>query len=80
MYTEKTISKPDGLKTADCAIIAQVAGRFSCDIFLIKGNKKVNAKSIMGLISLNIKVGDLVFVSTSGNDESLANERILSLL
>ncbi|MDR0751648.1 MAG: HPr family phosphocarrier protein [Christensenellaceae bacterium] len=80
MYIEKRISKADGLKSEHCALIAHAASRFKSDVFIIKGNKKVNAKSIMGLLSLNIKNNDLVFVNTSGDDEKLAMEKILTLL
>ncbi|MDR2266860.1 MAG: HPr family phosphocarrier protein [Christensenellaceae bacterium] len=80
MYTEKKITKANGLIPEHCAVIAQAAGRFNSEISIIKGNKKVNAKSIMGLISLNIKKDDRVFLSINGDDEKEALEKLLVLL
>ncbi|MDR0696692.1 MAG: HPr family phosphocarrier protein [Christensenellaceae bacterium] len=80
MYKEKLITKVEGLKSEHCALIAHAASRFKSDISIIKGNKKVNAKSIMGLLSLNIKNKDLVFINISGDDEVIAMDEILGLL
>lgn len=80
MLKEKTITKETGLKAEDCTVLAQAASRFKSDVFLIRGNKKVNAKSVMGLISLNIKPGDVVYLSISGQDEETAMTRLFSLL
>lgn len=80
MLKEKTVTKSRGLHTEDCAVIAQIAGRFQSDIFLIRDNKRVNAKSIMGLISLNVKKGDTIYLSVSGNDEKAAFDKLFPLL
>lgn len=80
MLREIQITKKYGIKADDCAIIAQATGRFASDVFIIKGNKRVNAKSIMGIISLNIKCGDVVFVKTEGDDEEMAINKVESLL
>lgn len=80
MLKEKVISKKDGIKAEDCAVIAQVASKYESYIFIIKGNKKVNAKSIMGLLSLNMKYGESVYVSAEGCDEVEACERVWELL
>lgn len=80
MLKEFKITKKNGIKADDCATIAQATGKFSSDVFIIKGNKKVNAKSIMGLISLNIKQNDIIFVKTEGDDEVFAMKKIEDLL
>ncbi len=68
----EVIVKSSGLKTEDCAVIAQRAGHFRSDIAIIKDNKSVNAKSIMGIISLAMKAGDKVYISANGIDEDKA--------
>ncbi|MFI3229779.1 MAG: HPr family phosphocarrier protein [Bacillota bacterium] len=80
MIKEKKISKEFGLKAPDCATIAQTASKFKSAVFVVKENKKVNAKSIMGLISLNMKCGDSIFLSISGVDEDAAFSEIYNLL
>jgi Phosphotransferase System HPr (HPr) Family len=80
MIKEKKISKPNGLKAEDCAVIAQAAGRYRADVFIIKGNKKVNAKSVMGLISLNMKKDETVYLAVSGEEEKIAEDHLIKLL
>ncbi|MFA5449444.1 MAG: DNA-binding protein WhiA, partial [Clostridia bacterium] len=79
MLKEKIITAPRGIRAEDCAVIAQAASRYISDIFVIAAQKKVNAKSIMGLISLNMKKDDVVYLSVSGDDEKAAFEHINSL-
>jgi len=80
MIKEFKITKASGIKAEDCAVIAQAASAFNSSIFLIKANKKVNAKSIVGVISLNIKKDDVVYLSVSGTDEEAALKKLSSLL
>ncbi len=80
MLKEKKITKEFGLKATDCAIIAQASSKYTSAVYVIKSNKKVNAKSIMGLISLNMKCGDTIFLSVSGTDEAIAFKDIFNLL
>lgn len=80
MLKEKKITKPNGLKPEDCAVIAQAASRYTADTYIIKANKKVNAKSVMGLISLNMKKDDIIYLLVSGEDEKAASERLYNLL
>lgn len=80
MLKETRITKQNGLKAEDCAVIAQAAGRFKSDAYIIKDNKKVNAKSVMGLISINMKKDELVYLSVSGEDEKAAAEQLFHLL
>jgi phosphotransferase system HPr (HPr) family protein len=79
MIKELKITKKDGLKAEDCAVICTVASTFESNIFLIKAKKKVNAKSIVGVISLNIKKDDVVHLSVSGIDEEAAFAKLLKL-
>jgi catabolite repression HPr-like protein len=59
-----------GLQARPAAMFVQEANRFTSDIFLEKDGKKVNAKSIMGLMSLAVGSGSKVTLFAVGNDES----------
>jgi catabolite repression HPr-like protein len=65
-----------GLQARPAALFVQEANRFSADIFLEKDGKKVNAKSIMGLMSLAVGSGVVINIIADGDDEERA---ILSL-
>jgi catabolite repression HPr-like protein len=58
----------------------QIASKFESKIYLETETKRVNAKSIMGMMSLNLANGDLLTVSAEGGDEESAMEEILSAL
>lgn len=61
-----------GLQARQAALFVQEANRFSADIFLEKDEKKVNAKSIMGVMSLAIAKGTEVVLSGEGTDAEQA--------
>ncbi|MGR3765762.1 HPr family phosphocarrier protein [Rossellomorea sp. NS-SX7] len=61
-----------GLQARPAALFVQEANRFSSEIFLEKGGKKVNAKSIMGLMSLAISTGSEITLAADGSDEEEA--------
>jgi catabolite repression HPr-like protein len=58
-----------GLQARPAALFVQEANRFSSDIFLEKDGKKVNAKSIMGLMSLAVSTGTEINIIADGDDE-----------
>jgi catabolite repression HPr-like protein len=61
-----------GLQARPAALFVQEANRFSADIFLEKDGKKVNAKSIMGLMSLAVGSGVVINIVADGDDEETA--------
>jgi catabolite repression HPr-like protein len=61
-----------GLQARPAALFVQEANRFSSDIFLEKDGKKVNAKSIMGLMSLAVGTGVVINIVADGDDEENA--------
>lgn len=63
-----------GLQARPAALFVQEATRFSADIFIEKDGKKVNAKSIMGLMSLAINSGTIIELIVEGSDEQEALE------
>lgn len=71
---EKTVSvniKP-GLQARQAALFVQEANRFTSDIFLRKEERQVNAKSIMGVMSLAIAQGTTITLLSNGSDEEQA--------
>ncbi|MFJ7731936.1 HPr family phosphocarrier protein [Lysinibacillus sp. NPDC097231] len=69
-----------GLQARQAALFVQEANRFSADIFLEKDEKKVNAKSIMGVMSLAIAKGTEVVLSSEGNDSEQAVTALAALI
>lgn len=67
-----TIQIPTGLEARPVAIFVQVASQFESSIYVEVGTKKVNAKSIMGMMTLGLDTGEEVLVSAAGTDEELA--------
>lgn len=69
-----------GLQARQAALFVQEANRFSADIFLEKDEKKVNAKSIMGVMSLAIAKGTEVVLSSEGNDAEQAVTALATII
>lgn len=69
-----------GLQARPAALFVQEANRFSSDIFLEKEGKKVNAKSIMGLMSLAAGAGSLLTLSAVGHDEKEAVKELAKFI
>lgn len=65
-----------GLHARPAALFVQEANKFASEVFVEKDDKKVNAKSIMGIMSLAISAGTEVFISAEGPD---AEQAIISL-
>ncbi|HWO98960.1 MAG TPA: HPr family phosphocarrier protein [Bacillus sp. (in: firmicutes)] len=65
-----------GLQARPAALFVQEANRFASDVFLEKDGKKVNAKSIMGLMSLAVNSGAGVTIIADGSDEEEALEAL----
>lgn len=77
MVTKKiTIKIPTGLEARPVALLVQVASRYESSIYVECEDKKVNAKSIMGMMSLGIAAGEEVTVIANGVDEEEAVENI----
>ncbi len=69
-----------GLQARPAALFVQEANRFSSDVFLEKDGKKVNAKSIMGLMSLAVSSGTVITLIVDGKDEAEALEELSSYI
>ncbi len=69
LYKELAINIPFGLKSKGASMFTHVAGHFESQILVECENKKINAKSIMGVLSLEIAEGDKITVVANGKDE-----------
>lgn len=77
---EVKINLKTGLQARPAALFVQEAARFSSDVFIEKDNKQVNAKSIMGIMSLAIGRGVTVKLIVDGKDEEEAMEKLVEFL
>ena len=71
-----TINLSTGLEARPVAQLVQVASQFNSEIYVEIGKKRVNAKSIMGMMTLGVPAGGKVNVVAEGNDETKAIEHI----
>ncbi len=69
-----------GLHARASAKFTQTAGRYRCDVHLAKGGRRINAKSIMGVMMLAAGKGSKVVVETDGSDEQEAMDALLALI
>ncbi|MEA4972978.1 HPr-like protein Crh [bioreactor metagenome] len=76
----KTIKVKNTLDTRQVAYLVQCAGQFKSDIRIEEDEKRINAKSIMGTISLAIKEDDNITIIADGIDEEKAVEEISKIL
>jgi phosphocarrier protein len=76
---ETTIKNRAGIHARPSAMIAQTAVKFSSRIFLEKSGNRINAKSIMGIITLAASFGSKIKIIAEGLDESEAAEAIKKL-
>ena len=67
-----TINIPTGLEARPVALLVQVASQYESRIYVEIAEKKVNAKSIMGMMSLGIAEGEQVTIIADGADEENA--------
>ena len=67
---EITIRLENGLEARPVALLVQVASQYDSSVYLETGDKRVNAKSIMGMMSLGLYLGEKVNVVVDGVDEN----------
>ena len=80
LITSTKIINKLGLHARASAKLTQVANQFKSDIRIEKNNKKVNAKSIMGVLMLAASQGSDITITTEGSDEKDALNSIVDLI
>jgi phosphocarrier protein len=78
--TTTTISNKLGLHARASAKLTKLAGSYPCEVSMVRGERRVNAKSIMGVMMLAAGVGSEVSVETHGEREQEAMDAILALI
>lgn len=77
---EKTIVVKNSLDARKAAELVQTASKFVADVYISIDDKKINAKSIMGTIALNMQSGQTAIVIAEGSDEEKAVEEVATFL
>lgn len=75
-----TISNKLGLHARASAKLTKLAGSYPCEVWIAKGERRVNAKSIMGVMMLAAGKGSTVEIDTSGEREQEAVDALLALI
>ena len=78
--TRTTISNKLGLHARASAKLTKLAGSFPCDVFMSNGERRINAKSIMGVMMLAAGLGSEVELETNGDREQEAMDALLALI
>lgn len=78
--TSVTISNKLGLHARASAKLTKLAGSYPCEVWLTRGDRRVNAKSIMGVMMLAAGLGVTVEVETDGEREQEALDAIVALM
>lgn len=74
---EFTVKLPNYVEARPVAEIVQTASQYEAAIYLIAGDKKINAKSIMGMMSLGLHNDDVISVEADGKDEEQAVDAVV---
>ena len=78
--TTITISNKLGLHARASAKLAKMAGSFPCEVWITRGERRVNAKSIMGVMMLAAGIGSQVELETDGDQEQQATDALVALI
>ena len=78
--TSISISNKLGLHARASAKLTKLAGGFQSDVFMTRNSRRVNAKSIMGVMMLAAGMGSEVEIETSGPDEQAAMDALRALI
>ncbi len=78
--TPATINNKLGLHARASAKLTKLAGSFPCEVWMARGDRRVNAKSIMGVMMLAAGMGTTVDIETNGEREQEAMDALLALI
>ncbi len=81
MFTKEIVVRCEsGLHNRQATYFVQKANEFECSIWLESGSRKMNAKSLLGIMSLGVVTGAVVTLTATGTDEQNAVEALEALL
>ena len=77
---EVTLVNKSGLHARPASLFVQTAGKFESEIDIIKGVSRINAKSIMGVMSASVAKGETITIEINGDDETEALKALVELV
>ena len=80
LQQDATIINKLGLHARASAKLTQLASSFKCEVMMSRGNRRVNAKSIMGVMMLAAAKGTTIGIETDGEDEADAMQALVNLI
>ena len=80
LQREVEIRNKLGLHARASAKLTQLAGSYQCEIWMSRNGRRINAKSIMGVMMLAAGIGSTVTIETEGSDEAEAMQAILAMI
>jgi phosphocarrier protein HPr len=78
--TSVTITNKLGLHARASAKLTKLAGSFACDVFMSRNGRRINGKSIMGVMMLAAGMGTEIEIETQGTDEVQALQALVALV
>ncbi len=75
-----TVTLEDGLESRQAAMLVQAANRYPCRIYILMEDKQVNAKSIMGIVSLGMLKDEEVILQADGPEEEACVEALAAMI
>ncbi len=69
-----------GLHARASAVLTKLASRFQCEVWLTRNNRRINAKSIMGVMTLAASKGTTIEIEANGVDEDEAMSALVALI
>jgi phosphocarrier protein HPr len=79
-HKEVQIINKLGLHARASAKLTKLASQFKCEVWVARNNRRVNAKSIMGVMTLAANKGSTIAIETTGDDEVGAMEALVALV
>lgn len=81
MYnTSVQLQNETGLHARPASMFVKEASKYSSEVVIIKGDMEYNAKSIMGVLSMGAKKGDIITITAQGDDDKEAVEALKELV
>lgn len=74
------VTDPQGIHARPAGVLVKMAASFPCDVKIAKGGREVDAKRIMGVMSLGVKCGEEITIKVSGEHEESAATEIETFL
>jgi phosphocarrier protein HPr len=80
LKTTATISNKLGLHARASSKLTKLASGFACEVWMSRNGRRINAKSIMGVMMLAAGLGSQVEIETDGADEQAAMDALVALI